>query len=149
MGIDAGAVKAGMDDFLEEIGTGAIDVDVLLAVPAAMPKLARFGKILGPKGLMPSPKAGTVTSEVAESVKEFMAGKVEIRTDKQGNVHVPFGKSSFDKADLSENLMAVLNAVEKNKPSGAKGKYWQAVSLCSTMGPAVKIDLGAIKTATA
>merc|ERR1712216_404828 len=147
MGIDAGAVKAGMDDFLEEIGTGAIDVDVLLAVPAAMPKLAKFGKILGPKGLMPSPKAGTVTSNVAESVKEFMAGKVDLRTDKQGNIHVPIGKASFKTGDLDENLIAVITAVEKNRPSGAKGKYWVSGTVCSTMGPAVKLDLNAIKAA--
>jgi large subunit ribosomal protein L1 len=138
-----------MDDFLEDIGKGDIDIDVLLAVPAAMPKLARYGKVLGPKGLMPSPKAGTVTSDVVQSVKEFLAGKVEIRTDKSGCVHVPFGKRSFAKDALNENLMAVLMAVEKNKPSGAKGKYWQSVSLSSTMGPAVKIDLDVVKKATA
>jgi large subunit ribosomal protein L1 len=147
--IDAGAVKAGMDDFLEDIGKGDIDIDVLLAVPAAMPKLARYGKVLGPKGLMPSPKAGTVTSDVVQSVKEFLAGKVEIRTDKSGCVHVPFGKRSFAKDALNENLMAVLMAVEKNRPSGSKGKYWQSVSLSSTMGPAVKIDLDVVKKATA
>jgi large subunit ribosomal protein L1 len=147
--LDAGAQKAGMEELLDEIATGKVDFDVLLAVPAAMPKLARFGKILGPKGLMPSPKAGTVTTDVAESVKDFMAGKVEIRTDKQGNIHVPIGKASFSNSDLDENLAAVVKAVEKNRPSGAKGKYWVSGTVCSTMGPAVKLDLNAIKAALA
>merc|ERR1719247_3071704 len=147
--LDAGATKAGMEDLLADIAEGKVDFDVLLAVPAAMPKLAKFGKILGPKGLMPSPKAGTVTANVAESVQEFMAGKVEIRTDKQGNIHVPIGKASFNNADLDENLGAVIKAVEKNRPSGSKGKYWVSGTVCSTMGPAVKLDLNAIKAAIA
>merc|ERR1719171_921930 len=104
-----------MTELIEEISAGKVDFDVLLAVPAAMPKLAKLGKVLGPKGLMPSPKAGTVTSNVVESVQEFMAGKVEIRTDKQGNIHVPIGKASFNNADLDENLTAVIKAVEKSR----------------------------------
>merc|ERR1719217_100277 len=147
--LDAGAKKAGMTDLIEDISGGNIDFDVLLAVPAAMPKLAKLGKVLGPKGLMPSPKAGTVTSNVVESVKEFMAGKVEIRTDKQGNIHVPIGKASFETADLDQNLSAVVMAIEKNKPAGAKGKYWVSGTVCSTMGPAVKLDINAIKAAIA
>merc|ERR1719194_241117 len=147
--LDAGAAKAGMDDLLAEISEGNVDFDVLLAVPAAMPKLAKFGKILGPKGLMPSPKAGTVTSNVAESVGEFMAGKVEIRTDKQGNIHVPIGKASFDEAALQENLTAVIKCIETNRPSGAKGKYWITGALTSTMGPAAKLDVAAIRAAVA
>merc|ERR1712078_874246 len=147
--LDAGATKAGMTELIEDISAGNVDFDVLLAVPAAMPKLAKLGKILGPKGLMPSPKAGTVTSNVVESVKDFMAGKVEIRTDKQGNIHVPIGKASFSSSDLDENLLAVVRAVEKNRPSGAKGKYWVSGAVCSTMGPAVKLDPLAIKAAIA
>jgi large subunit ribosomal protein L1 len=110
-----------------------------------MPKLAKLGKVLGPKGLMPSPKAGTVTTDVVASVNAFMAGKVEIRTDKQGTIHVPIGKSSFDPSALNENLVAVVNAVEKNRPSGAKGKYWVSGTVASTMGPPVKVDLVDIK----
>ena len=94
-------------------------------------------------------KAGTVTTDVVASVNAFMAGKVEIRTDKQGNIHVPIGKSSFDPSALNENLVAVVNAVEKNRPSGAKGKYWVSGAVCSTMGPAVKLDPLAIKAAIA
>jgi large subunit ribosomal protein L1 len=146
--LDAGAAKAGMTELIEDISAGNVDFDVLLAVPAAMPKLAKLGKVLGPKGLMPSPKAGTVTSNVVESVKDFLAGKVEIRTDKQGNIHVPIGKASFDKSSLDENLLAVVRAVEKNRPSGAKGKYWMSGAVCSTMGPAVKLDVLAIKAAS-
>jgi len=143
--LEAGAAKAGMADLIEEISEGNVDFDVLLAVPAAMPKLAKLGKVLGPKGLMPSPKAGTVTTDVVASVNAFMAGKVEIRTDKQGNIHVPIGKSSFDPSALNENLVAVVNAVEKNRPSGAKGKYWVSGTVASTMGPPVKVDLVDIK----
>jgi large subunit ribosomal protein L1 len=147
--LDAGATKAGMTDLIEDISGGNVDFDVLLAVPAAMPKLAKLGKILGPKGLMPSPKAGTVTSDVVQSVQDFLAGKVEIRTDKQGNIHVPIGKASFDESSLGENLNAIIRAVEKNRPSGAKGKYWVSGTVCSTMGPPVKLDVAAIKAAIA
>merc|ERR1719506_3326318 len=103
--------------------------------------------MLGPKGLMPSPKAGTVTSTVVDTVKEFLAGKVEIRTDKSGNIHVPIGKASFSTDKLDTNLDAVIKCVEKNRPSGAKGKYWLSGTLSSTMGPSVKLDIDALRKA--
>jgi len=144
----AGADVVGMADLIETISGGTCDFDVLLATPPAMPKLAKLGKVLGPKGLMPSPKAGTVSASPADAVKEFKAGKLEFRTDKQGIVHVPFGKTNFDEDKLLENLLSVSNTIEKNRPTGCKGKLWNTASLSSTMGPGIKIDLAALKAAT-
>merc|ERR1719331_1526471 len=145
----AGADLVGMGDLIETISAGQLDFDVLLATPPAMPKLAKLGKVLGPKGLMPSPKAGTVSANPAESVKEFKAGKLEFRTDKQGIVHVPFGKADFDEDKLLDNLLAVSQTIEKNRPTGCKGKLWNTASLSSTMGPGIKLDLNALKAASA
>merc|ERR1719235_1573681 len=141
----AGADLVGFDELIEDISGGQLDFDVLLATPAAMPKLAKLGKVLGPKGLMPSPKAGTVSADPAQSVSEFKAGKLEFRTDKQGIVHVPFGKMDFDEAKLEENLMALPGTIEKNRPTGCKGKLWNTATLSSTMGPPIKLDLAALK----
>merc|ERR1719163_1665116 len=143
----AGADVVGFEDLIEDISGGQLDFDVLLAVPAAMPKLAKLGKVLGPKGLMPSPKAGTVTSDVVQSVQDFLAGKVEIRTDKQGIVHVPFGKVDFDEKKLEENLMALYETIDKARPTGCKGKMWNTATLSSTMGPGIKLDLASLKSA--
>ena len=111
-----------------------------------MPKLAKLGKVLGPKGLMPSPKAGTVSADPGSAVKEFKAGKLEFRTDKQGIVHVPIGKADFSEEDLQKNLAKLYDVIEKNRPTGCKGKLWNTAAVCSTMGPAVKLDLAALKT---
>jgi large subunit ribosomal protein L1 len=142
----AGADLVGMGDLIETISAGQLDFDVLLATPPAMPKLAKLGKVLGPKGLMPSPKAGTVSTDPAASVAEFKAGKIEFRTDKQGIVHVPFGKADFTTDDLEKNLAQLYETIEKNRPTGCKGKLWNTATICSTMGPAVKLDLLALKS---
>jgi len=146
---EAGADLVGMADLIEDISGGMLDFDVLLATPPAMPKLAKLGKVLGPKGLMPSPKAGTVSADPASSVKEFKAGKLEFRTDKQGIVHIPFGKSDFSEEALLENLAAVARTIEKNRPTGCKGKLWNTASISTTMGPGLKIDLSSLKTLAA
>merc|ERR1719331_3112042 len=143
---DAGADVVGMADLIETISSGQIDFDVLLATPPAMPKLAKLGKVLGPKGLMPSPKAGTVSADPAASVKEFKAGKLEFRTDKQGIVHIPFGKADFTEDALLENLAAVAKTIEKNRPTGCKGKLWNSATITTTMGPGLKLDLNSLKS---
>ena len=142
---EAGADLVGFDDLIETISTGQLDFDVLLATPPAMPKLAKLGKVLGPKGLMPSPKAGTVSADPGAAVTEFKAGKLEFRTDKQGIVHIPFGKCDFDEAKLEENLLALTATIEKNRPTGCKGRLWNSATISSTMGPGIKLDLAAIK----
>lgn len=142
----AGADIVGMGDLIEIISSGVLDFDVLLATPPAMPKLAKLGKVLGPKGLMPSPKAGTVSADPAASVAEFKAGKIEFRTDKQGIVHVPIGKSDFSEIDLQKNLAAIYDVIEKNRPTGCKGKLWNTAAICSTMGPSTRLDLAELKT---
>jgi large subunit ribosomal protein L1 len=141
----AGADVVGMADLIETISSGQIDFDVLLATPPAMPKLAKLGKVLGPKGLMPSPKAGTVSADPAASVAEFKAGKIEFRTDKQGIVHIPIGKSDFSEEDLQKNLATIYEVIEKNRPTGCKGKLWNTATICSTMGPSMKLDLAELK----
>jgi len=144
---EAGADMVGFDDLIEDISGGMTDFDVLLATPAAMPKLAKLGKVLGPKGLMPSPKAGTVLSgDAGDAVGQFKAGKLEFRTDKQGIVHIPFGKCDFDDAKLEENLQSLLNAVNKARPSGTKGKLWKTATISCTMGPSIQLDVGEINS---
>lgn len=145
----AGADLVGFDDLIEVIAGGELEFDVLLATPPAMPKLAKLGKVLGPKGLMPSPKAGTVSADPAGAVGEFKAGKLEFRTDKQGIVHVPFGKCDFDETKLNENLIALAATIDKARPTGCKGKMWKTAAITSTMGAAIKIDLNLLKAATA
>jgi large subunit ribosomal protein L1 len=140
-----GANIAGSDDLIEDIGAGKLDFDLLITTPQLMPKLAKLGRVLGPKGLMPSPKSGTVTQNLAETINEFKKGKLEYRADKTGIVHLSFGKINFSEEQLRENLLAVYNSIEKNKPSGVKGKYFKSFTICTTMSPAIKLELNTLK----
>lgn len=146
---DAGADFVGGDDVVQKIQEGWTDFDAVIATPDMMRSAGRLGKVLGPRGLMPNPKTGTVTFEVAQAVKEIKAGKVEFRVDKAGIIHSPIGKISFDAAKLADNAHALLSAVVKAKPSAAKGKYVKKVTLTSTMGPGIPIDHAEIEAASA
>lgn len=136
----AGADYVGAEDIVEKIQGGWLEFDTLIATPDAMGLLGKLGKVLGPKGLMPNPKTGTVTFDVAKAVKDAKAGKVEYRADKQGTVHVPLGKMSFSEENLMKNFITLADAVIKAKPSAAKGTYLKSVYLATTMGPGVKIE---------
>src|SRR5210317_2357213 len=138
---NAGADIVGNDDLIENITQGNIDFDLLISTPNMMPKLAKLGRVLGPKGLMPSPKSGTVSTTLTETLSDFKKGKFEYKADKTGVVHVSFGKSDFAENQLIENLQALYNSIEKNRPSGVKGKYFKSVFICTTMGPSLKLDL--------
>ena len=140
---NAGADIVGNDELIETITQGTIDFDLLIATPNMMPKLAKLGRVLGPKGLMPSPKSGTVSTTLEATLTEFKKGKFEYKADKTGVVHVSFGKSNFDTTQLTDNLQALYNSIEKNRPSGVKGKYFKSLFICSTMGPSIKLDLAA------
>lgn len=143
--INAGATIAGSDEFLDQIANGKLDFDLLLTTPQFMPKLAKLGRVLGPKGLMPSPKSGTVTTNLTEAINEFKKGKLEYRADKTGIVHLVFGKVNFSETQLKENLMEVYQSIEKNKPSGVKGRYFKSFYICTTMSPSIQIDLNSFK----
>lgn len=137
----ANADIVGNENLIEDITQGNLNFDLLIATPNMMPKLAKLGRVLGPKGLMPSPKSGTVTSALASTLNEFKKGKFEYKADKTGVVHVSFGKSNFTLEQLTENLTALYNSIEQNRPSGVKGKYFKNLFICSSMGPSIKLDL--------
>jgi large subunit ribosomal protein L1 len=138
---EAGANILGNDDLIDQITQGNLPFDLLIATPNMMPKLAKLGRILGPKGLMPSPKSGTVTNTLAQTIREFKKGKFEYKADKTGVVHVSFGKSNFTDEQLLENLKELYKSIEQNRPSGVKGKYFKSLFICTSMGPSLKLDL--------
>ncbi len=137
--LDAGADYAGFEDYLEKIKGGWTDVDVIIATPDTMADLGKLGRVLGPKGLMPNPKSGTVTMDISKAVKEVKAGKIEFRVEKAGIVHTSLGKLNFDTDKLAENARAFLNTIVKMKPSSAKGQYVKSLYLSSTMGPGIRV----------
>jgi large subunit ribosomal protein L1 len=126
---------------IEQINQGKFNFDLLIATPNMMPKLAKLGRVLGPKGLMPSPKSGTVSNTLTTTLTEFKKGKFEYKADKTGIVHVSFGKSDFTTTQLSENLKELYKSIEQNRPSGVKGKYFKSLFICTSMGPSLKLDL--------
>ncbi|HET9731170.1 MAG TPA: 50S ribosomal protein L1 [Acidimicrobiales bacterium] len=137
---EAGADVVGADDLVARIQEGFLDFDVAIATPDLMGQVGRLGRVLGPRGLMPNPRTGTVTPDVARAVSEFKGGRVEYRTDRVGNVHVPIGKVSFDRGRLLDNFRAVVDELNRVKPAAAKGRYVRSVTVSSTMGPGVRID---------
>jgi large subunit ribosomal protein L1 len=137
----AGADIIGNDDLIEDITQGNLNFDLLIATPNMMPKLAKLGRVLGPKGLMPSPKSGTVSNDLNSTLIEFKKGKFEYKADKTGIVHVNFGKTDFTHNQLIENLKALYKSIEQNRPSGVKGKYFKSLFICTTMGSSIKLDL--------
>nr|YP_010276875.1 ribosomal protein L1 [Thalassionema bacillare]UHY40398.1 ribosomal protein L1 [Thalassionema bacillare]UHY40785.1 ribosomal protein L1 [Thalassionema bacillare]UHY41043.1 ribosomal protein L1 [Thalassionema bacillare] len=137
----SGANIVGNTDLIESITKGDIQFDLLIATPNMMPKLAKLGRVLGPKGLMPSPKSGTVTTNLVDTLTQFKKGKFEYKADKTGVVHVSFGKSNFTNEQLIENLTELYKSIEQNRPSGVKGKYFKSLFICTSMGPSIKLDL--------
>lgn len=143
---EAGAELVGSDDLATAVEGGQINFDIAIATPDQMPKVGKLGRVLGPRGLMPNPKTGTVTDDVAKAVAEFKGGRVEYRADKNGNVQVPVGKVSFTSADLTSNAGAVVEELNRVKPPSSKGRYLKKVSISSTMGPAIKVDPARIES---
>jgi large subunit ribosomal protein L1 len=146
---EAGADLVGADDLAAQVEAGKFDFDVAIATPDMMPLVGRLGRALGPRGLMPNPKTGTVTNDVGRAVTEFKGGKVEYRTDRYGNVHVPLGKVSFEPVALETNFRAVLDELQRAKPAAAKGRYIKKITVSSTMGPGVRIDTNRLRPETA
>jgi large subunit ribosomal protein L1 len=141
---EAGADFVGNDDFIEKLKNGWSDIDKIIATPDMMPVLGKLGKVLGPKGLMPNPKSGTVTMDVAKAINELKAGRVGLRVEKNGIIHSSFGKISFEKKDLVENVKMIYGSLMKARPASAKGQFIKKVTLSSSMGPGVKVDLSSI-----
>jgi len=133
----------GSQELIDSISQGIINFDLLIATPDMMPKLAKLGRVLGPKGLMPSPKSGTVSTNLTETLSDFKKGKFEYKADKTGVVHINFGKVNFSKNQLIENLRSLYQSIEQNRPSGVKGKYFKSLFICSSMGPSIQLDLNA------
>lgn len=146
-GREAGADDVGGEDLVQKIQSGWLDFDAVVATPDMMKSVGRLGKVLGPRGLMPNPKTGTVTLDVARAVKEVKAGKVEFRTDKTGIIHCPVGKVSFGAEKLAENAQALISSVIKAKPATAKGRYVKSIVISSTMGPGIPIDVASVEAA--
>ena len=142
---EAGAEHVGADDLAAQVEGGMLDFDLAIATPDQMPGVGRLGKVLGPRGLMPNPKTGTVTTDVAKAVAEFKGGRVEYRTDRYGNVHVPIGKVSFDAEALQANFTTVVEELQRVKPASAKGRYIKKISVSSTMGPGIRVDANRLR----
>ncbi len=141
---DAGADHVGLDDYVQKIEGGWTDIDVIICTPTVMAKVGKLGKVLGPRGLMPNPKSGTVTLEVGKAVKEVKAGKIDFKIDKTGIIHVSIGKASFSPDKIRDNAMEMIHTVAKLKPASAKGTYFKSICLSTTMSPGVRIDTGSI-----
>ena len=146
-GREAGADEVGGDDLVQRIQGGWLDFDAAVATPDMMKSVGRLGKVLGPRGLMPNPKTGTVTLDVAKAVRELKAGKVEFRVDKTAIIHCPVGKVSFEAAKLADNALALITSVIRAKPASAKGKYMKSIVISSTMGPGFRIDPASVEAA--